>query len=236
MSDQLYRCDACHAVCAPADMLPDSDLPTKAKSCPGCGVTGRWSKVEVTLVQDTPTLPSGVFAQLTQEARLSGYTEPDTSFRPEGQPLPPAVFAPSWDEFHRDCKTLADKLVDVPITTILVVLRGGAVPGAILAEALGVRDVRSVRAESYGDKRRMELWWPSVESLTRLANSPNRGAGVLVLDDLVDTGATMRYVAEELPQAVLAAVYGKPQGMSVVHAVARPVAQKTWVKFPWEVA
>ena len=40
----------------------------------------------------------------------------------------------------------------------------------------------------------------------------DKGAGVLIIDDLVDTGATARVVREILPKAHFATVYAKPAG------------------------
>jgi xanthine phosphoribosyltransferase len=60
------------------------------------------------------------------------------------------------------------------------------------------------------------------------------GKGVLVIDDLVDTGATARVVREMLPHAHFATVYAKPQGRPLVDTFVTEVSQDTWIYFPWD--
>ena len=61
-----------------------------------------------------------------------------------------------------------------------------------------------------------------------------QGQGVLVVDDLVDTGATARLVRELLPKAHLATVYAKPAGRPLVDTFITEVSQDTWINFPWD--
>jgi len=60
------------------------------------------------------------------------------------------------------------------------------------------------------------------------------GAGVLIVDDLVDTGATARVVREMLPKAHFATVYAKPAGRPMVDTFVTEVSQDTWIFFPWD--
>jgi len=61
-----------------------------------------------------------------------------------------------------------------------------------------------------------------------------RESGVLVVDDLVDTGATARIVRDLLPRAHFATVYAKPQGRPLVDTFITEVSQDTWIYFPWD--
>ena len=61
-----------------------------------------------------------------------------------------------------------------------------------------------------------------------------RGARLLVVDDLVDTGATARVLRELLPHAHLATVYAKPAGRPLVDTFVTEVSQDTWINFPWD--
>ncbi len=63
---------------------------------------------------------------------------------------------------------------------------------------------------------------------------PAGGAGVLVVDDLVDTGATAKLVRELLPRAHFATVYAKPLGRPLVDTFVTEVSQDTWIYFPWD--
>ncbi len=60
------------------------------------------------------------------------------------------------------------------------------------------------------------------------------GTGFLIVDDLVDTGATSRVVRALLPRAHFATVYAKPQGRPFVDTFVTEVTQDTWIYFPWD--
>jgi xanthine phosphoribosyltransferase len=60
------------------------------------------------------------------------------------------------------------------------------------------------------------------------------GEGILVIDDLVDTGKTARVVRDRLPKAHLATVYAKPLGRPLVDTFVTEVSQDTWIYFPWD--
>jgi xanthine phosphoribosyltransferase len=71
-------------------------------------------------------------------------------------------------------------------------------------------------------------------SLDVMSASGGRGKGVLVLDDLVDTGRTAQLVRGLLPEAHFAAVYAKPMGRPLLHTFVSEVPQDTWIHFPWD--
>ena len=139
----------------------------------------------------------------------------------------------SWDEFHRDCRALTRRLEPLgPFTALVAVTRGGLVPAGIVARELGIRAVETVPIASYGEgNRRGEV---RVIKALGPALAAWRGAGVLVIDDLVDSGETARVVRELLPAAHLAVVYAKPAGRSLVDTFVDEVAQDTWIDFPWD--
>ena len=60
------------------------------------------------------------------------------------------------------------------------------------------------------------------------------GKGVLIVDDLVDTGKTAKIVRDLLPGAHFAAVYAKPMGRPMVDTFITEVSQDTWIFFPWD--
>jgi xanthine phosphoribosyltransferase len=60
------------------------------------------------------------------------------------------------------------------------------------------------------------------------------GKKMLIVDDLVDTGATARVVREMLPGAHFATVYAKPKGREMVDTFITEVSQDTWIFFPWD--
>ena len=60
------------------------------------------------------------------------------------------------------------------------------------------------------------------------------GKGLLIVDDLVDTGKTGRLVRDMIPDAHFATVYAKPMGRPLVDTFITEVSQDTWIYFPWD--
>jgi xanthine phosphoribosyltransferase len=145
----------------------------------------------------------------------------------------------SWDQFHRDSKALAWKLSNISEEkgewkAIVSITRGGLVPAAIIARELGVRNIETVCIASYHEyKDQGELIVLKSISDTIIAETDG-GKGVLVIDDLTDTGATAKKVREILPNAHFATVYAKPSGKPTVETYVTEVSQDTWIYFPWD--
>jgi xanthine phosphoribosyltransferase len=62
------------------------------------------------------------------------------------------------------------------------------------------------------------------------------GTGILIVDDLVDTGKTLELVRKMYPKAHFATVYAKPSGKPMVDSYITEVSQDTWIFFPWDMA
>jgi xanthine phosphoribosyltransferase len=138
------------------------------------------------------------------------------------------TFPVSWDELHRHARALAWRLLELgPWRGIVAVTRGGLVPAAIVARELDVRLVDTVCIASYDDRLQGR-----VEVLKAISDD---GAGLLIIDDLVDTGLTARAVREMLPKAHFATVYAKPAGRPLVDTYVTEVSQDTWILFPWDI-
>lgn len=145
------------------------------------------------------------------------------------------AFPVSWDQFHRDARALAWRLNAAgPFTAMVTVTRGGLVPAAIVARELGIRVIETVCIESYDDEMRQGGLRVLKAIAETIATSGDGGASVLVVDDLVDTGATARLVREMLPRAHIATVYAKPLGRPLVDTFITEVSQDTWIYFPWD--
>lgn len=134
----------------------------------------------------------------------------------------------SWEDIHVDARALAAQLkARGTFLGIIAVARGGLVPAAILARELGLRHVDTVCIASYGDGVREQ----SMAVIKRVEGS---GAGWLVVDDLVDTGATARMVRAMLPAAHYATLYAKPAGRPLVDSFVSAFDQDVWLVFPWD--
>lgn len=146
---------------------------------------------------------------------------------------PSSVWAVGWDELHRHSKLLARRLLERgewkagAWRSIVAVARGGLVPAAIIARELDIRRVDTLCVASYDGRERGD-----VRFLTALEGP---GEGLLVIDDLADSGETAQAVRALLPRAQFVTLYAKPAGKPFTDLFVAEVAQETWVHFPWDV-
>jgi xanthine phosphoribosyltransferase len=144
----------------------------------------------------------------------------------------------TWDQLHRDARALAWRLMDLgPFAGVVAITRGGLIPAAIIARELDVRLVETVSIVTYaaassGSLIEEEKRGPPV--VIKPPTAAGDGTGFLIVDDLVDTGATARVVRALLPRAHFAAVYAKPAGRDTVDSFITEVSQDTWILFPWD--
>ena len=147
----------------------------------------------------------------------------------------PKHFPVSWDEFHRDARALAWRLAGAgPFQALVTVTRGGLVPAAIVARELGIRLIETVCVESYSHQTQGDLRLVKTVSAEIVRIGGGDGKGVLIVDDLVDTGKTAKVVRDLLPKAHFATVYAKPMGRPLVDTFITEVSQDTWIFFPWD--
>jgi xanthine phosphoribosyltransferase len=148
----------------------------------------------------------------------------------------------SWDQIHRDSRALAWRLDgkgpdDGAWRAVVAITRGGMAPAMIVARELDIRTVDTISVVSYhagsgkADQRRE----------ARVLKSPDAemmgdGTGILIVDDLVDSGKTLELVRQLYPNAHFATVYAKPEGEPQVDTFITGVSQDTWIFFPWDMA
>ncbi len=116
--------------------------------------------------------------------------------------MPEKAFPVSWDEFHRDSRALAWRLSAAgPFQAIVAITRGGLVPAGIVARELNIRLIETVCVASYDHISQGEL--KVLKGITQqvVDIGGGGGKGVLIVDDLVDTGRTAKVIREMLPKA-----------------------------------
>ena len=146
-------------------------------------------------------------------------------------------FHVSWDQIHRDSRALAWRLDgkgpdDGAWRAVVAITRGGMAPAMIVARELDIRTVDTISVKSYNHQDRTEA---------RVLKQPDAqmmgdGTGILVVDDLVDSGKTLELVRRLYPNAHFATVYAKPAGEPQVDTFITGVSQDTWIFFPWDMA
>lgn len=146
-------------------------------------------------------------------------------------------FHVSWDQIHRDSRALAWRLDgqgpdDGAWRALVAITRGGMAPAMIVARELDIRTVDTVSVKSYDNQSQSEA-----EVLKRPDDTiMGDGTGILIVDDLVDSGKTLELVRKLYPKAHFATVYAKPKGREQVDTFITEVSQDTWIFFPWDMA
>ena len=133
-------------------------------------------------------------------------------------------FHVSWEQIHRDSRALAWRLVGrepegMAWRAVVAITRGGMAPAMI--------SVKSYNHQTRSDASILKS--PDADLM-------GDGKGVLVIDDLVDTGKTLELVRGLYPKAHYATVYAKPMGEPMVDTFITGVSQDTWIFFPWDMA
>ena len=144
----------------------------------------------------------------------------------------------SWDQIHRDARALAWRLENAgpgengSWRAVVAITRGGMAPAMIMARELDIRTVDTISVKSYDHQAQAEA---------EVLKSPDAqlmgdGTGILIVDDLVDSGKTLELVRQMYPKAHFATVYAKPKGRPMVDTFITEVSQDTWIFFPWDMA
>jgi xanthine phosphoribosyltransferase len=146
-------------------------------------------------------------------------------------------FHVSWDQIHRDSRALAWRLDgkgpdNGAWRAVVGITRGGLVPAAVVCRELDIRVIDTISVKSYDHQN---------QSTARVIKAPQAdlmgdGTGILIVDDLVDSGKTLELVRSLYPKAHFATVYAKPAGRAQVDTFITEVSQDTWIFFPWDMA
>jgi len=97
-----------------------------------------------------------------------------------------------YDEFLKDMKNLLKQVKPYRPEAIIAVARGGLAIGQMLAEGLDLRTLYSINSIHYDGETKLDY--------IKINNIPDLGCAkrVLVVDDIVDSGDTMREIVAAL--------------------------------------
>ena len=134
----------------------------------------------------------------------------------------------TYDSFFIDVKTLANEIKKSgkQYKSLLIVANGRLFIGALLAQELEINHIDTVSIKSYTEKEQNAIH--IINSLDHVLKEKD----VLIVDDIVDTGNTIKYLQERL-KADTAVLFYKPE---IAHTKPTYHLHETskWVKFPWE--
>jgi len=140
-----------------------------------------------------------------------------------------------WEEFGAATRDLAEMVVRDGIVpdVVVAVARGGLTVAGALAYAMGVKNCGAINVEFYtGVDQRLDVPVVLPPSLDLVEVG---GLDVLVVDDVADTGHTLRLVQEVLARHVrsvrTAVLYHKPASVIVPDHAWR--VTDAWINFPW---
>lgn len=103
-----------------------------------------------------------------------------------------------WRKFSEIVKNMSENIKkDYNPEVIISVVRGGMVPSVILSHALGIRKVENIKSiETISDEINAIKLEPIIDKNVNL--SEIRRKKVLIVDDILGSGATIRKIKEEV--------------------------------------
>lgn len=133
----------------------------------------------------------------------------------------------TWDMLQIYTKKLAYYILQVQLwKKIIAVSRGGLIPAALLARELSIRHIDTICISSYN--------YRFLKDNVVLKKSELNGEGVLIVDDLVDTGGTAKIIRKMHPKAYFVTLFAKPKGRKLVDNYIIDIPQDVWIEQPWD--
>ena len=139
----------------------------------------------------------------------------------------------SWDDVKKGSNELANKIKahceDLDQITLIAVSRGGLIPAQLIAYKLDIRDIRVMKLISYDENNiRKETKDFSTDRLFD-------GKNVYIIDDLADSGETIRYLKERYPTSNTCSLFTKDCCKTMPDLSSSILFPKDeWLVFPWD--
>jgi len=147
----------------------------------------------------------------------------------------PKYVAPSWDEIYDLMVNLGRKIKESKFKpdVIVGVSRGGWPPARIMSDLLNNPNLANMKVEFYKD-----IGVPSKSPrITQPVTSDVQNKKVLVVDDVADSGQSLRAVRNHLrrkgtEEIRVCTIYYKPHSIYIPDYFAKRTS--SWIIFPWE--
>ena len=142
---------------------------------------------------------------------------------------------PSWNQIYGLLLKLSEKIRKSGFEpdVIVGVSRGGLIPARIMSDLLENSKLANVTTEFYVGMAKTK----SEPTITQPVSFPVKDKKVLVVDDLADTGESLKLVNVHLKkqgasEIKIATIYYKPWSIIVPHYYEKQT--RCWIVFPWE--
>jgi hypoxanthine phosphoribosyltransferase len=142
---------------------------------------------------------------------------------------------PSWNQIYRLLLKLAEAVRKSGFepNVIVGVSRGGWIPARIMSDLLETPKLANVTAEFYVGVAETKR----ESSITQPVSVSVKDKKVLVVDDVADTGESLKLVNSHLKnqgasEIKIATIYYKPWSIIVPHYYEKET--RCWIVFPWE--
>ena len=141
----------------------------------------------------------------------------------------------AWEAFGVAARELAKQVVDSGFQPdlILSITRGGMLPAGTISYAMGIKNLHIINVEFYtgvGSRLPLPVLLPPVPAAVDLS-----GQKVLIIDDVADTGETLKMVRdfceEHVAETRTAVLYEKSQSVVRCDYVWKHTDE--WISFPW---
>jgi xanthine phosphoribosyltransferase len=131
----------------------------------------------------------------------------------------------SWVEFHENTKKLAKNLIRMERKwkAIVAVARSGLIPASIIAREMGIYMIDVICPFDIDNGHMNIIKVPNIKD----------GENILLVDEFVNSGLTLKSVKEKLPKAFYASVYVTECGKHLVDLYTKEI-ENVKIIFPWD--
>jgi hypoxanthine phosphoribosyltransferase len=144
--------------------------------------------------------------------------------------------APTWSQIYDMLFSQAQKIQHQQYQpdTIIGIAKGGLIPARLLSDLLETTQLSTIEIEFYKDIAQPM----SKPTLKKPISTPVKGKKILVVDDISDTGRSLKLAQECLQEQGaleirVATLYLKPQSITKPDFYEKQTCN--WVVFPWEI-
>lgn len=142
----------------------------------------------------------------------------------------------SWWSIEGASRLLATEIkdrVEKP-AGVIGIARGGLVPATIIAHKLGIRHILSIHTASYANEEKVGTPKLTARDRALFRQIKHSGRDWIVIDDICDSGDTIRLIKQYLPLAFTATLLCSEQAPIQPDLWYAFKAPEEWIVFPWE--